>query len=108
MNGTLKTLKTGTSARLGAVLVALIAAMALAAPAAPAQPRAHAAATCKWTTWTIYQRAGMSCPGARKALRLTLKPVKGQQSGFYCTRKPAGGTCYSVLFNSKHFRYKRS
>ena len=74
MNGTLKTLNIGASARLGAVIVALIAAMALSAPVAPASPRVHAAAACTWTTWTIYQRAGMSCPGARKALRLTFKP----------------------------------
>jgi len=108
MNGTIKTLKIPSAARLGVVLVALVAAMALGAPAAPAKPRAHVAAACTWTTWTIYQRAGMSCPGAKKALRLTLKPVKGQLSGFVCTRKPAGGACYSVLSNAKHFKYKRS
>jgi hypothetical protein len=99
--------KRRTHMQAGAVLVALVIAMAIGAPAGGASPVARSAAkACTWSTWTIYKRHHVTCAVARRALKLS-RTTTGP-TAFYCTKKPSGGVCSSVLTSGQSFRYRRT
>lgn len=100
-------LKSTTHTRAGATLIALVAAMAIGAPAVNAAPAARAAAkACTWSNWTIYKRRHVTCAAARRALKLS-RTTTGPAS-FFCTSKPSGSVCSSVLASNQTFRYRRT